>query len=330
MPSRLLLLTFVVALFATGCSATTGSVPATAAATVGDEKIPVELLERIIEAAKENPNAGMAGLEGDALAERTATLEREILTSLIRIELTRQAVEERDVEVTDEMIDEEYENQIELAGGEEALEQQAESFGLTTDEYREILVGNVVRETALRDAILGDNEMSDDDLREIYDQRNEAGLYNVGTVSHILVETEEEANEIIGLLEDGGDFAALAEERSQDPGSAAQGGSLGEAPFSNYVPEFAEAAEQAEVGEIVGPVESQFGFHVIRVDERREVEFEDVQDDLRNELQNQQGETQFQNELRALFTETEIDVNSRFGMWDPETGTVVADAPTDN
>lgn len=329
LPMRPLILTAVAALFATGC-ATSSGVPATAAAKVGDVTIPVDLLERVVEAAAENPSAGLAGLEGDELAEQTATLERDVLTALIRFELARQALDERDVEVSEEDLDEEYGNQVDLAGGQEALDEQVGSLGLSDEEYRDLLVGNVVRERLLREAVLGENEITDEQLQTIYDQRSEAGQYEVGTVSHILVETEEEANEIIGLLEGDGDFAALAEERSQDPGSAAQGGSLGEAPFSRYVEEFAAAALDAEVGEIVGPVQTQFGFHIIRVDERREIAFDEVEQSLRDELVGQQGEAAYQEALQTLFEEGEVSVNSRFGAWDPATGAVVADAPTDN
>jgi peptidyl-prolyl cis-trans isomerase C len=328
---RLLIVTLVAALFASGCTAAGGSgVPGNAAATVGGTTISLDVLERVVAAASENPNAGLEGLEGDALAEQTATLERDILTALIRFELARQALEDRDIEVTEEEIDEEYENQVALAGSQEDLDEQIAAIGLTDDEYRDLLVGNVIREQRLREAVLGENEITDEQIQTIYDERKEAGQYEVGTVSHILVETEEEANEIIGLLEEGGDFAALAEERSQDPGSAAQGGSLGEAPFSRYVEEFAAAAAEAEIGEVVGPVQTQFGFHIIRVDDRREIAFDEVEDSLRDELVGQQGEAAYQQALQTLFEEAEVSVNSRFGTWDPATGAVVADAPTDN
>lgn len=330
-PRPAIVVALAFALFAPACAAAGGSgVPATAAAKVGDQTISVDLLERVVGAAKDNPNAGLAGLEGDELAEQTATLERDVLTALIRFELARQALDERDVEVADDAVDEEYSNQVDLAGGQEALDEQVAALGLTDEEYRDLLVGNVVRERLLREDILGDNEVSDDQLQTIYQQRKEAGQYDVANVSHILVETEEEANEIIGLLEGGEDFATLAEERSQDPGSAAQGGSLGEGPLNRYVEEFAAAAQEAEIGEVVGPVQTQFGFHVIRVDDRREISFEDVEDTLRDELVGQQGEAAYQQVLQTLFEEADVTVNSRFGTWDPATGAVVAETPTDN
>ena len=85
-------------------------------------------------------------------------------------------------------------------------------------------------------------------------------------VSHILVDTEAEALDVLARLDAGEDFAALAVELSTDPGSGAQGGDLGCVPPAQWVPEFAAALIELEVGEISEPVASQFGAHVIRRD----------------------------------------------------------------
>jgi len=111
-------------------------------------------------------------------------------------------------------------------------------------------------------------------------------------VLHILVETEEEAQEIIGLLDEGGDFAQLASERSTGP-SGPTGGDLGYfgAGNTHMVPEFEEAAFALDVGSYSGaPVQTQFGWHVILVTDKRAVAkpaFEEVADQLREEMANQ-------------------------------------------
>jgi parvulin-like peptidyl-prolyl isomerase len=94
-------------------------------------------------------------------------------------------------------------------------------------------------------------------------------------VRHILVATEEEANDVIAALEAGESFADLARSVSTDTGSGAQGGELGWAPLTNYVKPFADAARDAEIGAIVGPVESEFGFHVIQVRAREDRELDE-------------------------------------------------------
>lgn len=86
---------------------------------------------------------------------------------------------------------------------------------------------------------------------------------DVPCASHILVETLPEAEDLIAQLDDGGDFAALATEFSLDPGSGAAGGALGCTDPSQYVPEFADAISTGSEGELMGPIETQFGFHII-------------------------------------------------------------------
>jgi peptidyl-prolyl cis-trans isomerase D len=98
-------------------------------------------------------------------------------------------------------------------------------------------------------------------------------------IRHILVATEEEANQVIASLNAGESFADLARAVSTDTGSGAQGGDLGWAPISqyvtSYVDEFAAASRDAALGAIVGPVQSQFGYHVIQVMGREERELDD-------------------------------------------------------
>ena len=105
---------------------------------------------------------------------------------------------------------------------------------------------------------------------------------------HILVETEDEAKAIIAELKNGGDFAKIAGEKSKDPGSAAQGGDLGYFSRGQMVPPFEEAAFNLEVGSITEtPVKSDFGFHVIKVEDKRKQAppaFDQVQARLRDLL----------------------------------------------
>ena len=89
---------------------------------------------------------------------------------------------------------------------------------------------------------------------------------------HILVETEEEAADLIAALNAGESFSELAKANSTDTGSGAAGGELGWAPISNYVPEFANAVKDAEIGAIVGPVQTDFGYHIIQVRAREQRE----------------------------------------------------------
>src|SRR5690606_4167171 len=104
-------------------------------------------------------------------------------------------------------------------------------------------------------------------------------------VRHILVDTEEEADDIVGQLEAGADFERLAREHSTDTASGQNGGALGCNPSGWFIPVFEDAIEGAEDGEIVGPIASgpggQSNWHVIRVDEAYRVRsLDETRDDI--------------------------------------------------
>ena len=96
------------------------------------------------------------------------------------------------------------------------------------------------------------------------------GMLLYADVRHILVETEEDAESALGALRTGESFADLARAISTDPGSGARGGELGETFVGNYVPEFRQAIEDAKIGELVGPVQSEFGYHILQVRSKEE------------------------------------------------------------
>ncbi len=105
---------------------------------------------------------------------------------------------------------------------------------------------------------------------------------------HILVATEDEAKAIIAELDGGGDFAAIATAKSIDTGSGAQGGDLGFFTADQMVPEFSQAAFALEPGaHSAAPVQSQFGWHVIKVEEKRDTQppsFEEARPEIENQL----------------------------------------------
>lgn len=129
--------------------------------------------------------------------------------------------------------------------------------------------------------------------------------------SHILLETEEDANNVIALLDDGGDFAELAMEFSTGP-SGPSGGSLGCSDPARFVPEFAEAITDAPVDTIIGPVQTQFGFHVITV-----TGYEEQTVGAPN------PEQLVGNEVLSAISQVTVEVDPTIGEWDGGRGQVV-------
>ncbi|MGE8319534.1 MAG: peptidylprolyl isomerase [Comamonas sp.] len=119
--------------------------------------------------------------------------------------------------------------------------------------------------------------------------------------AHILVESEDKAKALIAQIKKGGKFADLAKKESKDPGSGQRGGDLDWANASSYVPEFSEAMTKLKKGEMTSqPVKTQFGYHIIRVDDIREAQapkFEDVKPQVVQKLR-QESLQKYQQELR--------------------------------
>ena len=129
--------------------------------------------------------------------------------------------------------------------------------------------------------------VSDGAMHQLYDEaaRQMAGQQEV-RARHILVKTEDEAKAILAELKNGADFAELARKKSTDPG-ASEGGDLGYFPKDEMVPEFADAAFKLEKGQISEPVHTRFGWHVIKLEDKRERQvpaFDQVRDQLATHL----------------------------------------------
>ncbi|MEX0970855.1 MAG: peptidylprolyl isomerase [Paracoccaceae bacterium] len=149
--------------------------------------------------------------------------------------------------------------------------------------------------------------VTDEELQALYDAEI-AGIEPQleYSASHILVETEDEANAIIAELDAGADFAAIAQEKSLDPGSGAAGGSLGWFGLGRMVPEFEAAVVALETGQTSAPVQSQFGWHIVRLDDQRNRPLPTV-DDLRAELTQEVNRRKVLAEIDRLRGDADIE-----------------------
>ncbi|WP_445941966.1 peptidylprolyl isomerase [Pseudotabrizicola sp. L79] len=123
--------------------------------------------------------------------------------------------------------------------------------------------------------------------------------------AHILVDSEEKANELKTQLDGGADFAELAKANSTDTGSGANGGDLGWFGLGMMVKPFEEAVVAAEPGKVVGPVQSQFGYHLIMVKETRVAEAPSL-DEMRDELASEIEQAAVQAHITALTEKADV------------------------
>ena len=146
------------------------------------------------------------------------------------------------------------------------------------------------------------NPVTDAEIKAEYEKFSAANGGKEYRARHILVEKEDEAKAIIASLKKGGKFDEIAKKQSKDPGSGANGGDLDWANANSYVPEFSGALIKLNKGQVTDvPVKSQFGYHVIRLDDVRQAQLpklEDVKPQITQQL-SQVKMTKFQEELRA-------------------------------
>jgi parvulin-like peptidyl-prolyl isomerase len=297
------------------------------AAEVNGEAIPVSTVEARYDTVVANPQfAEQFAADDDGTL--TVQVQASILSELIRAELWEQGAAELGIEITDADVEARRDEIVEEVGGQDAFDDLVAQSGLTEEILAKEIRSIVVRER-VEDELAGDIEVTDAEVEEFYADAREDRFDRV-EARHILVETEEEARDVLERLEDGEDFAEIAEEVSVDTGSAQQGGDLGEFARGRMVPEFEEAAFEAEVGEIVGPVESQFGFHVIEVTGRSEQALAEVEDEIREELRSGREGEAVDGWFAERLSGADVVVNPRFGEWDAEAGQVVPAAALAN
>jgi peptidyl-prolyl cis-trans isomerase C len=188
---------------------------------------------------------------------------------------------------------------------DEIFTQEAEKRGLaSTADYKQKM--EQARQTVLTQLLTQDfakkNIVSDDDVKADYEKFKAQSAGTEYRARHILVEKEDDAKALITQIKGGASFEELAKKNSKDPGSGANGGDLDFAAAGSYVPEFSQAMVKLKKGEMTQePVKTQFGYHIIRLDDTREAQFppfDDVKGQLKQRME-QQRVGAFVEEIRA-------------------------------
>ncbi|MGI8775730.1 MAG: peptidylprolyl isomerase [Actinomycetota bacterium] len=314
----------ILAVAATVLLAACGGTSASTAASVHDEEIPIEDIEQSLAEFRSTDRYKQLAEQGDVEAiERQ--FEQGYLATLIRRKVLAPAAAERGIEVTEEDVAE----QIEAIKADfpseqafqEALKEQALDADALTDLVRDRLI-----EDALRADVTAETGPSEEEIRAYYEENPDE--FRQTRAQHILVEDEALADRLHKQLTTEGEddvealFERLAKEHSNDPGSAEQGGDLQFQGAGTFVPPFEEAMNELDIGEISEPVETEFGFHIIRVIDRKTVDFEEAQEQITQQLAGPGQDEQWQEFLAETYKEAEVEVNPRFGEFDPATGEI--------
>jgi peptidyl-prolyl cis-trans isomerase C len=290
----------------------------------------------------QDPEGGEFLTEEDMLE-----LEINIIDSLLVVKLLEQYAEDNNISVDQEEIDLQMDSIISSYGGEDIFEADLKAKNVDRDFLEKEIKNQILRNKIYTEATM-EAIVTEEQAREYYDQNLEMQFTTPERIraSHILSifpwrndegieETEQAKSEardklefVQEQLENGAEFGDMAREYSDDTGTSADGGDLGFITRGQMVPAFEEAAFALEVGEVSGIVETEFGYHLIKVFDRQEEGmqgFEDVKDDITTylaELNKMQKWEEFimtliQDADIAYYTDNEGTLN---GLAEEETG----------
>lgn len=224
---------------------------------------------------------------GEAVLREMVTLS--ILND--KYEVDENEVDERIAEVKEQLGD-----QFEMLIQQQGIQDE--------DELKRFMKANLLQEAAVTEGL----EVSEDEIKAQYDKE----ITEIDA-QHIVVEDEEDAVKIKKELDEGADFAKLAKKHSTDEANKNDGGNLGYFGYGEMVGEFFEAAYELEKDTISEPVQTSYGFHIIKVNDKREKEdiesFEDRKEAIERELLNSKIDpTEAQEKLNKIIKDAKIDV----------------------
>lgn len=290
----------------------------TVVAKIGSEKITKGDFEKRMsyEIARFEAYYGQGFFDKKENQDYLKEVKANVLDQMVQEKLLLQKAKELKV-VTDEKalndeIEKKVQDSIKLAGDEQKFNQQLQELKLTMDDYRTMVRDNLIFEK-LYENITKDVKVTDDDINKYYysHQYDYTEKPNVMNVSHILVNTEDEAKKIKEQLDKGAKFEDLAKQYSQDTGSKDKGGALGDINYNdtNYDKDFMDNAIILPEGKISGPVKTQFGYHIIKMNKKTEyplIPLEKVKDEISKLLLEQNKQTKFQDTVKDWESKAKI------------------------
>jgi foldase protein PrsA len=229
------------------------------------------------------------------------------LSYLINNKIVEIAAGKENVKISDEDVDAEMKEFVEVNGGEESFNYALEQSDLTKKDIETEIV-NYLKIVKLLESEV---DITEEEMKTHFEENKDS--YNEPEqveASHILVENEETANKVKEKLNKGEDFAELAKEYSTDPSNAENGGELGYFSKGTMVEEFENIAFSMKVGEISDPVKTDYGYHIIHVTDKKEAKeanFEDHKEEIEQTLFDQEISTKYSSWITEQREKLEIE-----------------------
>ena len=252
--------------------------------------------------------------------------EQAYLSQLIRRAVLEPQADKYGIEVSDQDVSDRMDEIEASFDTPEAFQEALKEQGLDEAHLR-VLVRDNLLESKLKEEVTKDVEPSEEELQAFYDE-HKADFTQTRT-QHILVESKPRAtslyNQLKAIPPKNVDevFADLAKQFSQDDATASKGGDLGFHSPGELAPEYEQVADSLDIGEIGRPLQTQLGFEVIRVTDRRVTPFDDVRADITEQVGTDAKDAAFNEWLQRTYEDADIRVNSRYGELDVESQQVV-------
>lgn len=229
-----------------------------------------------------------------------------VLDTLISDEIIRQEMKKENIKVSDKEIAEEMEAYMDTFGGEDTFNEVLKNSGVDVS----IIEKNIMTYLASKKILEPEIEITDEEIQTYFDENKDSfDKEEEVEASHILVDDEKTAKEVVKKIEQDEDFAELAKEYSTDTATKDNGGELGFFAKGDMVKEFEEKAFGMENGDISEPVKTEYGYHIIKVTDKQEpkkAELEEVKDEIKDILLESKLESEYSVWLNEKFEEYEI------------------------
>ncbi len=226
-------------------------------------------------------------------------IKEQVLEKLILEKIILDYASKNKIEVTDEEVTERVESYKEVLETKEKYEEFLTENNMTEDNFKEGIKKEMIIDKYRNNFIEG-LEIDEKEAKKYFEGNKDK--YIKVRASHILVETEEEAKEILEKINSGEEFHALAAKESIDTSTAVKGGDLGYL-VKGMIPEFDDIIFSLKTGEVSDVVESDYGFHLIKIDERLE-DYEDVKDRVIDNLKAQK----YDENLKKMREEAKVKI----------------------
>lgn len=221
-------------------------------------------------------------------------LKENILEKLIVDELINQEIDNKKITITDEEVNNLYEQTIKDMGGQEQYEEFLKQQNITDDFIKDSIKKDY-KQQKLEEAFYKDNKVTEEEIKDFYDANKERLIKY--SLSQIMADNEEDAKKLYDKLEAGEDFAELAKNESSDTYSAANGGNMGEIQASTMPEEFLNAVSATEIGSYSKVFKSDMGYHIVKVDDKKD-QLEDLRTEIEQTLKSQKF-IEYMKDLRA-------------------------------